>query len=87
VQVAAPAYLTPPQVARMLSVKASKVGRWIRTGELPAVDVSERRGGRPRWKISRESFDAFMAARSSRPPVPHARRRRRAAQPEVTPYF
>jgi hypothetical protein len=78
-------FLTPPQVGRLLGVKASKVGLWIRSGELKAVDVSERRGGRPRWKIPPESLTAFFAARSSRPSLPQVRRRKRDVQ--VTEYF
>ncbi|HEV8068654.1 MAG TPA: helix-turn-helix domain-containing protein [Planctomycetaceae bacterium] len=71
-------FLTPPQIAAQLGVKSSKIGKWIDKGELSAVNVAENRSGRPRWKISRESFAAFLAARANRP-VAKAPRRRKAA--------
>jgi Helix-turn-helix domain len=77
--VSAPAYLNPPQIARKLSVKPHAVGKWIRSGELAAVDLSERRGKRPRWRVSQEAFQAFLEARSNRKPTPAPRRRQRAA--------
>lgn len=78
---AAPAYLTPPEVARLLRVDVSQVHRWIRSGELVAHDLSARRGGRPRWKVSREALDTLLARRQSRPPAPITRQRRRARLP------
>jgi transposase len=82
----APDYsLSPPQIARRLRVKPSKVIRWIRTGELTAIDVSEKRGGRPRWHVAPEDLQRFLESRSSRRPARATRRRKAIAQ--VTEYF
>jgi len=57
-----PEYLTPPQVAKLLAVKHDKILSWIRTGELRAINLAARQGGRPRWRISRHFMD-FWACR------------------------
>jgi len=44
------AYLTPPQVAKRFAVDPAKVLCWIRGGELRAVDLATRTGGRPRYR-------------------------------------
>lgn len=76
-----PDWFTPPQVARSRQLRVGKVLAWIRTGELAAVNCAERRGGRPRWRISAEALAAFDAARSNRAafrarPPPRPKRRR-----------
>lgn len=71
------AWLTPPQVAEQLAVDAAKVLTWIQGGELAAVNVATRVGGRPRWRISQVALEAFLVARQSTPPAdvpPKARR-------------
>ncbi len=70
-------WLTPPAIAEELGIRQSKIATWIRSGELIAVDVSETRGGRPRWRISREALDSFLLRRQSTPPAEPIRRRRR----------
>jgi excisionase family DNA binding protein len=72
-----PAWLTPPEIAKELRVRESKVGSWIKSGQLTAVDVSERPGGRPRWRIRRDDLDDFLRRRQSQPPPPKPIRRRR----------
>ncbi len=59
-------------------MRPAHVLAWIRTGELHAVNVAARAGGRPRWRISVEALERFDEARSSRIPG-------RAAQPKVRP--
>jgi excisionase family DNA binding protein len=72
--------LTPPQVARLLAVKADKVLAWIGAGELAAVDVRSPGATRPRWRITQEALDGFLARRSARPmPVRLARPRQPGA--------
>ena len=44
--------LTPPQVARRLGVNPDKVLSWIRSGELSAVNVTTKPGGRPKYRIA-----------------------------------
>jgi excisionase family DNA binding protein len=72
--------LTTRQVADRCGVDVGKIGRWIRSGQLSAVDVAENQGGRPRWRISQEAIEAFLARRQSPPAVtPPKRRATRAA--------
>ena len=77
---------TPPEVARRLRVKPSKVLGWIRRGELRAINVAERQGGRPRWRVLAEDLAAFEAARGAQPQVRVPRRRRGDADVRVK-YF
>jgi excisionase family DNA binding protein len=72
-----PSYLTPPQVAKYLRVNPATVIAWIRSGELVASNLSRKRGGRPRYRISREALDAFLRARQ--PNAGKPRKRGRAA--------
>jgi len=69
-------YSTPPQIAERLGVSPEKVQGWCASGKLRAVNVSD--GSRPRWKISPEALEEFLAGRESRPQVKPVRRRRRA---------
>jgi len=71
-------YLTPPAVAELLGVNESKVLGWIRSGELPAVDVGPRGGRRPRWRVAKADLELFLTRRAANPPPPMVRRRRRA---------
>jgi excisionase family DNA binding protein len=86
-RVQAQSYVTPAQVAADLGVNQSKVLVWIHRGELRAVNVAARLGGRPRWRIAEEALDQFLAARSAKPPAPVVRRRRRREDPAVTQFF
>jgi excisionase family DNA binding protein len=71
------AYLAPADVVDELHVRVGHVLRWIRSGELPASNVALRATGRPRWRISRQALDQFLAARQPSPPAPRPPRRRR----------
>jgi hypothetical protein len=77
-------YLNPPAVGRLLNIKPAKVLAWVKSGQLSAVNVAERPGGRPRWRISRDSLDLFLATRANRAPVKAVRRRRAV---EVQEFF
>ena len=59
-------YLTVRQLADDLGCDPRKVLVWIRAGELAAVNIAERATGRPRWRIPREAWERFLAARSNR---------------------
>ena len=74
-----PSWWSPPQVAQQRGIRVSKVLAWIHSGELAAVNCAERRGGRPRWRVSEEALAAFDAARSNRAPERTASRRSRTA--------
>ncbi len=57
---------TPPTIARMLGIKVDKVHTWIRAGDLKAVNVAQKRSGRPRWRILDEQHAAFHKSLDSR---------------------
>lgn len=69
-------YLTARQYAQRLGIDVGKVLAWIHSGELRAVDVSQYRSGRPRWRIPVDAIAAFEQARSTRPAAKPGRRRR-----------
>lgn len=71
------AFYTPPELAELLGIDPKKVIGFIRDGDLLAVNLA-RTKGKPRWKISRESFDRFLASRQSQPSPPMTKRRRKA---------
>lgn len=79
-------YFTPPEVARQLGVKPSKIIGFITREELRAIDVSERGSKRPRWRVSPDDLKAFLASRSNQKPAAPVARRRRARAPLVD-YF
>jgi excisionase family DNA binding protein len=61
-----------------LGVTEHTVLGWIRHRELRAMNVGRRPGAKkPRWRITQEALEAFEQLRTSTPPVPRARRRRR----------
>lgn len=55
--------LTPPEVARRFGVATTKVLRWIRTGELVAMNLANRGCVRPRYSIAPEAIEAFERSR------------------------
>jgi hypothetical protein len=78
-------WLTPPQIARRLRCRSSKVIVWIRKGALRAVNVAEDPNGkRPRWRISPQALEDFLTARANRAPAAPRRRKR---QLQVTEFF
>src|SRR5947209_4444585 len=70
------AMLTPPQLAERWGVSPEKVVAFIRRGELRAVNVALRLGGRPRWRIDPADVERFEAARAA-VPTPRSPRRRK----------
>jgi excisionase family DNA binding protein len=64
------AWLMPAQSAKQLAISPNKVHTWIANGELRAVNVAERRHGRPRRRISPEALEEFLRRRESKPPPP-----------------
>jgi len=69
-------YVSPNQLAAELGISWAKTVGFIRSGELKAVDVSARRGGRPQWRIARADVELFLARRAATP-IPRVTRRRR----------
>ena len=49
---------------------------WIKRGELRAINVGRRPGGkRPTWRITTEALAEFERLRTATPPLPRARRK------------
>jgi transposase len=65
------------EVRERYAVGEHTVLGWIRRGELRAIDVSRKPGGRPKWRITQESLDAFEQLRTPTPPQPRKRRKKR----------
>lgn len=79
------AYLTTSAVAAQLGVSVEQVLGWVHSGELRAVNVATKRGGRPRWRIGPEEVDRFIAARTMVPAEKTTRKRGRL--PNVIEFF
>lgn len=81
-------YLTPGAVAKVLSLsKTDKVLAWIKTGELVAVNVAAKPGGKPRWRIASDELEKFLAKRSAGSRHQFARRRKPKVPAEVIQFF
>jgi len=72
-------FLTPPELARLLRCRESKVLAWIRSGRLRACNLSD--GRRPRYRVRREDLDQFLAGESVVPATRPERRSRRESIP------
>ena len=75
---------TVAQLAERYAVKLHVVLRWIRNGELRAIDVREKlkESKKPRWKILPEDLAAFEDRRAAKPVAsPQPRRKPKAAAP------
>ncbi len=78
--------LTPPEYAKQRRINPDKVLHWIASGELRAINVATKLGGRPRWRISAEAIEAFELRRSAVAPAKATRRTRRTS-PDVIEFF
>jgi transposase len=78
--------ISPPELAKRWGIDSHKILGWIRSGEMKAIDVSTRQGGRPRYAIDEADILAFENRRAVGGPV-KAPRRRRAKQQDVIEFF
>jgi hypothetical protein len=85
-QVAPRTKISPPELARRWGLDAHKILGWIRNGELRAIDVSSRQGGRPRYLIDMCDIRIFELHRAVGGPV-QAPRRRRTKQSDLIEFF
>lgn len=69
-----PDWSTPPKAAKVLRVDPETIRELIRSGELRASNLASRSATRPRWRISREALEEFLAGREPRPPAKKKRR-------------
>lgn len=57
---------TPPEIAKLLSVKPETVRAWIERRELEAVNLAAPGTTRPRWRIMPDALERFLQSRSNR---------------------
>ena len=80
-------YITPAELSKRWGINLSKIIGWIKAGELRAINVAQRAGGRPRWRIAPSDLAAFEASRAAFSSAPRPTvRRRRADAPTVKSY-
>jgi excisionase family DNA binding protein len=81
-------FYTPREAAELLSVRVGHILKWIGSHELAASNLAQLRDSkRPRWRITDNDLQAFVAGRSNRPTALNKPRRRRARQMEVINFF
>ena len=56
--------LSVREVCERFAVGEHTVLGWIRRGELRAVNVSRKPGGRPKWRVTAEALAAFELLRT-----------------------
>jgi excisionase family DNA binding protein len=79
---------TPAQVGQQHGVDRETVIAWIKSGELRAVNLARKPGGRPRYKIDVADLDAFLERRSVQPRTASpCRRSRRRPHGDVIEFF
>lgn len=58
-------FLSVHELAGILALSIGRTRRLISSGAIAAINVTAKAGGRPTWRVSQESLDAFKAARLS----------------------
>jgi hypothetical protein len=71
---AIPTKITPRALARRYRVSPDKILAWIRSGELRAVNIATKPGGRPRYAIDEADVAAFEERRTAVQPNKTGRR-------------
>ena len=79
--------LTPAEVAQLWGVSVGTIMTWIRNGELRAINLAKRLGGRPRYRIDVADLTDFENRRAYQPPIPVPRRRRTCRDDNVIQFF
>lgn len=74
------------QAAEKLGVTPRTVATWIALKELRAFNAARVRGERPRWRVTSEALDEFIASRSSAP-APTIKSRRKKSAPDVIEFY
>ena len=76
--------LTPPEIAKRWGVSPEQIIRFIRSGELRAINVATNPAGRPRFLIDIRDLQVFEQRRSV---SPTSKVRRSRSQPGIIHYF
>ncbi len=70
--------ISPAQFAAKFAIGVHKTLALIASGELAAINVAAKIGGRPQWRITAEALAEFERRRSAQPkPVTAGRRRKK----------
>jgi excisionase family DNA binding protein len=69
---------TPRELAKILRVSPDRVRSWIRSGELPALNLASHQCGKPRFVILPHHLATFEQSRQAVQPRPTPRRRRQS---------
>lgn len=78
--------LTIRDLCERYGVSEHTVLAWIKSGELRAINVGRRSGGKkPRWRITPEALATFEALRTHDPPPPRTRRKKQP--PEIIQFY
>lgn len=75
---------SPAEVAEKLGVTRDKVMRWIRSGELVAVNLATSMLTRPRFRVQQCELDAFLNRRKVQVATPTPRRPRKVNTGEIS---
>jgi len=62
-------------LSKRFAVGEHTVLAWIRSGDLRAINVGRKNGGRPKWRVTEQALADFEQLRAPDPPLPRARRR------------
>jgi len=79
--------LTTSEVTQLWGVSVGKIMTWIRNGELWAINVAQRLGGRPRYRIDVADLTDFENRRAYQPQIPLPWRSRKRRNDYVFQYF
>jgi hypothetical protein len=78
---------TVQDIRRRYAVTVHTVLGWIRSGELPAVNVGRRPGAKkPRWRITQQALEAFELRRAATH-TPRQTPARRKQSPDVIEFY
>lgn len=81
-------WMTIREVAAEMRVSPDTVHRWVRSGQLPAADVSGRGCRRASWRIDSRGLDQFIKSRANKPqPRPRRRPRRHGPGKDVIEFI
>jgi hypothetical protein len=77
---------TARSLAAYWKVSVNKIRKWLASGQLVGVNLATNPAGRPQWRITAASVEAFEARRTSAPtPRPARRRQKRSQQVDFYP--
>ena len=79
--------LSTTQIAKQWGVSSGQVLYWIHTGQLKAIDITKKLGGRPRYRVDVKELAVFETSRATQPAPKIPRRRKWRYDEGVTQYY